>query len=80
MRKIIKCGKDFLSLGLLIPEMELDWLPGKNSIAIMPKRDKVTQRCQTYIKLNSLDILYSMKNLPQGGRLEEIPQGKISCI
>ena len=43
MRNTIKCGKDLLSLGLLIPEIELDQLPWKDSIATVLKRGKVTQ-------------------------------------
>lgn len=41
MKKTIKCSKNFLSLGFLIPEIKLDWLPWKDSITSMLKRDKV---------------------------------------
>lgn len=44
MRETIKCGKDFLSLGLLIPEIKLDWLLWKDSITTVLKRDSDTKR------------------------------------
>lgn len=53
MRDTIKCGKDLLSLGLLIPEIELNQLPWKDSIATVLKRGKVTQ-----------DQIHTEKNLP----------------
>lgn len=48
IKKTIKCGKNFLSLGLLTPEIELDWLPGRlhYSHAKRTKRQKGPDFCR----------------------------------
>lgn len=46
MKEAKKCSKNFLSVGLHIPEIGLDWLPWKDSITTMLKRDKMAQRDQ----------------------------------
>lgn len=48
MRETIKYSKNFLSLGLLICEIELDWLLWKDFMASMLKKGKVAQRDQIY--------------------------------
>lgn len=56
MRETIKCRKDFLSLGFLVAEMELDRLPWKDSVTAMLKTGKVAQE-QIHAGKNLISLL-----------------------